>query len=99
MKKPTRRTFLATLVSVLAIFPFHAADTRKPNILWLIAENIGPDLGCYGCPLVRTPRLDRLAAEGQLYRLAFDTAPMCSPNSSAFMTGMYAIAIGAQNQH
>ena len=37
---------------------------RRPNILWLIADNIGPDLGCYGYPLVRTPRLDQMAARG-----------------------------------
>ena len=35
-----------------------APPARRPNILWLIADNIGPDLGCYGAPLVRTPRID-----------------------------------------
>jgi len=60
---------------------------RRPNILWLIGENIGPDLGCYGAPLVKTPHLDRLAAEGMRFNKAFDTAPHCSCSRSAFMTG------------
>jgi len=69
----------------------------RPNILWVIVENIGPDLGCYGQPLVKTPHIDQFAAEGIRYRLAFSTAPMCSPSRSAFMTGMYQTAIGAHN--
>ena len=68
---------------------------RHPNILWIVIENIGPDLGCYGHPLVKTPHIDRFAAEGMRYRLAFSTAPMCSPSRSAFMTGMYQTAISA----
>ncbi len=38
------------------------AEDPRPNFLWLIAEDFGPDLGCYGEPLVTTPHLDRLAA-------------------------------------
>lgn len=80
---------------------FAAADagpgTKKPNILWLIAENIGPDLECYGTRHVRTPNLDRLAAQGMRYTRAFATAPVCSTSRSAFMTGMYQTAIGAHH--
>ncbi len=68
---------------------------RRPNILWLIADNIGPDLGCYGYPLVRTPRLDQMAARGMRYTAAFSTVPICAPSRSAFMTGMYATSIDA----
>ena len=70
---------------------------RRPNILWLIADNIGPDLGCYGAPLVRTPHVDRLAAQGMRYTRAFSTAPICAPSRSAFMSGMYATTIDAQH--
>ncbi len=62
---------------------------RRPNILWLIGENIGLDLGCYGEKLVRTPNLDRLAAEGVRYTRVFSTNPACAPSRSAFFTGMY----------
>jgi N-sulfoglucosamine sulfohydrolase len=82
--------------------PF-AAPTRagpapaRPNILWILAEDMGPELGSYGYPVVRTPFLDRLATEGMRFTRAFTTAPVCSPSRSAFMTGMYQTTIGAQN--
>lgn len=71
--------------------------TARPNILWIIAEDIGPDLGCYGNRDARTPQLDRLASQSRLYRRAYSTAPVCSPSRSAFMTGMYQTAIGAHH--
>src|SRR5262245_14843466 len=69
----------------------------RPNILWLIAEDMGPHLACYGAKEVSTPHADRLAAEGVLYTRFFTTAPVCSPSRSAFMTGMYQTTIGAHN--
>ena len=73
------------------------AAPRKPNILWLIAEDFGPALSCYGRPEVQTPHIDRLAAEGVRYTRAYTTAPVCSASRSAFMTGMYQTTIGAHN--
>jgi len=78
--------------------PCLAADAAKrPNILWLIAEDFGPELGCYGTSQVSTPNLDQLAAEGVRYTRAYTTAPVCSASRSAFMTGMYQTTIGAHN--
>src|SRR5205823_4221424 len=55
------------------------APIRRPNILWLVAENIEPaDLGCFGQTQVRTPNIDRLAREGMNFSKAFCTAPVCS---------------------
>jgi arylsulfatase A-like enzyme len=68
-----------------------------PNILWLIAEDFGPHLGCYGTREVWTPNLDKLAERGVRYTRFFTTAPVCSPSRSAFMTGMYQTTIGAHN--
>ncbi len=70
----------------------------KLNVLWLVAEDLCPDLGCYGQSLVRTPHCDGLAAEGTRFSGAFATAPVCSPSRSAFMTAMYQTSIGA-HQH
>ncbi len=69
----------------------------RPNILWILGEDMGPELGCYGDPLVKTPNLDRLASQGARYNLAFTTAPVCSASRSAMMTGMYQTSIGAHN--
>jgi arylsulfatase A-like enzyme len=90
---------LAIMLLLPALVP--AADgpqgKGRPNILWLIAEDFGPALGCYGTKQVSTPNLDRLAAEGVRYTQAFSTAPVCSASRSAFMTGMYQTTIGAHN--
>src|SRR3954462_3465387 len=69
----------------------------RPNILWLIAEDFGQHLGCYGTKEVWTPNLDKLELEGVRYDRFYTTAPVCSPSRSAFMTGMYQTSIGAQN--
>ncbi|MBI5394788.1 MAG: sulfatase [Verrucomicrobia bacterium] len=73
------------------------ATSVRPNILWIIAEDIGLDLGCYGNRDARTPRLDRLASQSRLYRRAYCTGPVCSPSRSAFMTGMYQTSFGAHH--
>jgi N-sulfoglucosamine sulfohydrolase len=82
--------------------PVQAADlppiAKRPNILWLIAENIkATDLGHRGATEVRTPNLDRLAREGMSYMRVFATAPVCSPSRSALMTGMYQTSIGVHH--
>lgn len=86
--------FLAVALTASAF----AADPARPNILFILAEDIGPQLACYGEPLVRTPHLDTLAARGVRYTQAFTTAPVCSTSRSAYMTGMYQTTIGA-HQH
>jgi uncharacterized sulfatase len=70
---------------------------EKKNILWLIAEDLGPELKCYGTRLVKTPNINKLAKEGILFTNAFTTSPVCSPSRSAFMTGMYQTSIDAHH--
>lgn len=90
-----RRVFVALAVCGLAVQAAPAA--KRPNILWLIAEDFSPDLGCYGVKDVDSPHLDQLAAQGMRFSRMFATAPVCSPSRSAFMTGMYQTTIGAHN--
>ncbi len=73
------------------------SPAQRPNILWLIAEDFGPQLGVYGTREVFSPNLDRLAGDGVRYTNAFTTGPVCSPSRSAFSTGMYQTTIGAHN--
>ncbi|MBN1126597.1 MAG: sulfatase [Sedimentisphaerales bacterium] len=70
---------------------------KRPNILWIISEDTSPDMACYGNPIVKTPNLDRLAAEGVMYTNAFASGPVCSAIRSGLMTGMYQTAIDAHN--
>lgn len=65
----------------------------RPNILWIVADDLGPDLGCYGTPEIYTPHLDRLAAEGVRYTHVFTVAAVSSVSRSALITGMYPVSI------
>jgi len=74
-----------------------AAETRPPNILLILTEDLSLRLGSYGDPVAKTPRLDRLAREGVRFTNAFATAPVCSPSRAALITGVYAQSIGSQH--
>jgi len=95
-----RKGFLCAAAAALTLL-LAAADlvraAERPNILWLIAEDFGNQLGTCGTREVSTPNLDELAAEGVRYSRFFTTAPVCSPSRSAFMTGMYQTTIGAHH--
>ena len=68
------------------------SSDRRPNILWISAEDISPDLGCYGDTYARTPNLDRLAREGARFSRAFTPAGVCAVVRSGIITGMYPIS-------
>ena len=91
-----RALVLIALALLVFTAPLRAAGAARPNILWLIAEDLGPHLGCDGTREVWTPHLDRLALEGVRYT-RFYTGHVCSPSRSSFMTGMYATTIGAHH--
>ena len=74
-----------------------AAPAQPPNILWIIAEDMSPDLSRNGTPEVWTPRLDALAEQGVYFSRAFATGPACSPSRSALWTGMCQTSLGAQH--
>ncbi|CAN5902418.1 sulfatase-like hydrolase/transferase [soil metagenome] len=67
-----------------------------PNILWISIEDLSPVIGAYGDGQARTPNIDRLAAEGVLYRQAYVPSPICSPARSSLITGINATSLGTQ---
>ncbi len=64
------------------------------NIVWIIADDMSPDIAAYGASGVKTPNLDRLAREGRRYTRAYSTAPVCSSSRSAFILGCYQTTTG-----
>ena len=68
-----------------------------PNILWIVSEDNGPFLGCYGDALATTPNIDKLASQGVLYKNAFANAPVCAPARSTIISGVYPPSMGTQN--
>ena len=69
----------------------------RPNILWIVGENLNLDLGIYGEELVATPHLDSLGRKGMCFTNVYATSPVCAPSRSAFMTGMYQTSTGTHN--
>lgn len=91
-----RLLLLASLALPLAA-PLLPADEARPNILWIVVDDMSADFSCYGETLVATPHVDRLAVEGTLFTRAFVTAPVCSSARSAMITGCYQTTIGAHH--
>ncbi len=71
------------------------AAAEKPNVVFILADDLGyGDLGCYGCPDIRTPNLDRLAKDGVRLTDFYANAMVCTPTRCALMTGRYQQRIG-----
>ncbi len=69
----------------------------RPNIVWLVAEDLSPILPPFGDSTVQTPNLDRLAAEGVRYTNVYSPSGVCAPSRLALTTGMYPSSIGGHN--
>lgn len=85
---------LVCLVTVLTFGTCSAAE--QPNIIHIVADDLGwKDVGFNGCSDIRTPNLDKLAAEGAIFS-QFYVQPMCTPTRAALMTGRYPFRYGLQ---
>lgn len=72
----------------------------KPNIVIFLTDDLNQqDVGCYGNPDVRTPNMDKLAAEGMRFNRAYAASPMCAPSRSVMFTGLYPFRNGSQMNH
>jgi len=85
------------LICFINLMVLLAYGQDKPNIIWLMAEDISLDLECYGTKGVKTPNLNRLADDGLRFDNCFVTNSICSPSRSAMMTGTHQIKINAHN--
>ena len=62
---------------------------QRPNVLFLMADDLRPELGCYGVEEIRTPNIDRLAAGGVLFRNAYCNVPVSGASRASLLTGVY----------
>ena len=84
-------TVIAAFVVPVSIEP----PVRPPNVVIMFTDDQGyGDLGCYGHPTIRTPNLDRLAAEGARLTQFYVPSPVCSPSRAGLLTGCYPKRVG-----
>lgn len=85
------------LVSIFFCFAssFSEAQSRRPNIVLIVADDLGyGDLESYGASDIKTPNIDRLAAEGVRFTNFYANAPECTPTRVALLTGRYQQRVG-----
>ena len=92
--KPSARSLLALRTALAALLagvlsPALGQCQEKPNVLLIVSEDNGAELGCYGDPYAETPYLDQLASDGCRFANAYVTQPVCSVSRASFLTGLY----------
>ena len=79
-----------TLVGLVALPAAAQTSSSKPNILFILADDLGyGDLGSYGQTVIKTPNIDRLAAQGMRFTQFYAGAPVCAPSRNSLMTGQH----------
>ncbi|MBP7140738.1 MAG: sulfatase [Opitutaceae bacterium] len=71
-----------------------AAESARPNVLFICVDDLKPVLGCYGDKLARSPNIDRLAKRGIVFEMAYCNQALCSPSRNSLMTGLRPTSMG-----
>src|SRR4051812_27935884 len=90
-----RSLIIALCCALALVSSVRAADSRPPNIIHIVGDDIGyDDFGCYGAPRIKTPNIDKLAGQGMRFTSFYAPSPTCTPSRAAMMTGCYAERVG-----
>src|SRR5699024_329486 len=94
-----KHLLLTLSVIIICVWAGCSGQEKKlrPNIVWIMAEDLSQDVGAYGNELVSTPNIDGLARQGVKFTNVFTTAPICTPSRTALAVGMHAGSIGAHH--
>lgn len=91
-----KAAFLALIVALAAPSLLRSAES-KPNIVFILVDDMGyADIGCMGAKDIRTPNIDRIAAEGVKFTDFYANAPVCTPTRAGFMTGRWQQRFGLE---
>jgi arylsulfatase A-like enzyme len=90
------RSVLLALALLCGSYSAQAAPQKRPNVLFIMADDLNNLLGCYGDPLAKTPHLNALAARGMRFDRAYCSFPLCGPSRNSMLTGLYPNSTGIQ---
>lgn len=82
------------VASSLALTQASAEPSNKPNVLFVVFDDLNNRLGCYGDPVAKSPNLDRLASHGTVFTRNFCQQPICGPSRASFMSGRRPDSLG-----
>jgi len=105
MKTPIKRRSFVSFSSRVSLALFGLAilnglilfAAERPNIVWIVVDDMSANFSCYGETTIETPHVDRLASQGVRFSRAYATSPVCSTFRSAMITGMYQTSIGVHH--
>ena len=90
MRRKTLSTFSLLLTTSLGFISTSFGEERPPNVVLIFADDLGyGDLGCYGATKLKTPNIDKLAAEGRKFTDAHSASAVCTPSRYGLLTGEY----------
>ncbi|RZJ26400.1 MAG: arylsulfatase, partial [Flavobacterium sp.] len=90
-----KTAYLFSLLVLWTLYDVRAQSAKEPNFIIILADDLGyGDLSCYGHPTIRTPHLDRMAAEGTRFTQFYVAANVCTPSRAALLTGRLPIRNG-----
>jgi arylsulfatase A-like enzyme len=84
-------------LAFIALLPPPAAEAQRPNVLFIISDDLRDELGCYGAKHIRSPNIDKLASRGTTFRRAYCQYALCGPSRASLFTGRYPDRIGVLN--